>query len=129
MPGKFMIKKTPKGFFRFSLISANSKTILTSKNYATLSNCKAGIETIKKNAGIHVEDQTLKKFEEKKCPKFEIYLDKADQFRYRMIAANGQNVAIAEDGYASKNGCVNGIRAIGKAIEAAGLDESMLQKA
>ncbi len=128
MAGTFSIKKTPKGFFRFSLAAGNSQTILTSKNYSSLSNCRAGIETIKKNALSEIEDQTLKKPVEKKCPKFEIYFDKADMYRYRMIAANGQNVAISEDGYATKSGCINGIKAITRAAEGADIDETLLKK-
>lgn len=128
MAGKFIIKKTPKEFFRFSLIAANSKTVLTSKNYSTRANCIAGMETIKKNAGSEIEDQTLQKHVEKKCPKFEIYLDKASLYRYRMIAANGMNVAISEDGYATKTGCINGTKAISRAAVGAVIDESLLKK-
>ena len=69
MPGKFILKKTPKGFFRFSLAATNAMTILTSKNYSSRATCIAGIETIKKNSGSEIEDQTLQKTEEKKCPK------------------------------------------------------------
>ncbi|MGH4036576.1 MAG: YegP family protein [Sphaerochaeta sp.] len=128
MPGKFIIKKTPKGFFRFSLVAANSRTILTSKNYTTRATCLAGIDTIKKNSEIEIEDKTLQKPVEKKCPKFEVYLDKANLYRYRMIAANGMNVAISEDGYSTKSGCVNGISAISRAVEDASVDESLLAK-
>lgn len=128
MAGKFIIKKTPKGYFRFSLLAGNAMTILTSKNYSSKANCLAGINTIKKNSNIEIEDQTLKKIIEKKCPKFEIYLDKANLYRYRMIAANGMNVAISEDGYSSKNGCINGIKAIPRAAEGALVDESSLKK-
>lgn len=128
MPSKFIISKTPKGFFRFSLLAANSQTILTSQNYSSLRNCRDGIEAIKKNARSHVEDQTLQKPEAKKYPKYEVYLDNANQYRYRLLAANGQNIAIAEEGYATKSGCMNGIDAIGRAAPDAILDESALEK-
>ncbi len=128
MPGKFILKKTPKGFFRFSLVAANAMTILTSKNYSSRATCIAGIETIKKNSGSEIEDKTLQKPVEKKCPKFEIYFDKANLYRYRMIAANGMNVAISEDGYATKPGCINGIKAIARAVEDAEIDDSLLKK-
>ncbi len=127
MAGTFIIKKTPKGFYRFSLIAGNSLTILSSTNYSSLSNCKNGIETIKKNADMDIEDLTLQKPAPKKCPKFEIYLDKANQYRYRMIAANGQNVATSEDGYSTKSGCINGVKAISRAVDGAGVDDSLLK--
>lgn len=128
MPGKFIITKTPKGFYRFSLQAANHQTVLTSQNYATLYNCKDGIEAIRKNALSHIEDQTLQKIEKKKYPKYEVYLDNAAQFRYRLLAANGQNIAIAEEGYATKQGCLNGIDAISRAAADAEVDESQLTK-
>ncbi|HCG63919.1 MAG TPA: hypothetical protein DHV69_01365 [Sphaerochaeta sp.] len=128
MPGKFIISKTPKGFFRFSLQAANYQTVLTSQNYASLRNCKDGIEAIKKNATADVEDQTLQKVEKKKFPKYEVYLDNASQFRYRLLASNGQNIAMAEEGYATKQGCLNGIDAISRAAVDAEIDESALGK-
>ena len=126
MPGKFIITKTPKGFFRFSLQAANYQTILTSQNYSSLRTCRDGIEAIKKNALSSIEDQTLQKVEPKKYPKYEVYLDNAKQFRYRLLASNGQNIAIAEEGYATKAGCLNGIDAIGRAAPDAEIDESGL---
>ena len=128
MPGKFIISKTPKGFFRFNLQAANHQTVLTSQNYASLRNCKDGIEAIKKNASAVVEDQTLQKVEKKKYPKYEVYVDNANQFRYRLLASNGQNIAIAEEGYATKQGCLNGIDAISRAAVDAEIDESALGK-
>ena len=128
MPGKFIISKTPKGFFRFSLQAANYQTVLTSQNYASLRNCKDGIEAIKKNATATVEDQTLQKVEKKKLPKYEVYLDNANQFRYRLLASNGQNIAMAEEGYATKQGCFSGIDAISRATVDAEIDKSALGK-
>jgi uncharacterized protein YegP (UPF0339 family) len=128
MPGKFVITKTPKGFYRFNLQAANYQTVLTSQNYASLRNCKDGIEAIKKNAESPIEDQTVQKVEKKKYPKYEVYLDNANQFRYRLLASNGQNIAIAEEGYATKQGCLNGIAAISRAAVDAEVDESALEK-
>lgn len=128
MPGKFVITKTPKGFYRFSLQAANYQTVLTSQNYASLRNCKDGIAAIKKNAASPVEDQTLQTVEKKKYPKYEVYLDNANQFRYRLLASNGQNIAIAEEGYATKSGCMNGIDAISRAASDALVDETALEK-
>ena len=64
----------------------------------------------------------------KKNPNFEVYFDKAGLYRYRMLASNGQNIAISEDGYASKSGCMNGIKAISRAAEGADVDETSLKK-
>ena len=40
--------------------------------------------------------------------KFEVYKDKAGEFRFRLKAANGQNI-LASEGYSAKAGCMNGI--------------------
>lgn len=128
MPGRFVIIKTPKGFYRFSLQAANFQTVLTSKNYTTLATCRDGVETIKKNAQSPIEDLTLQKTSTPlKYPKYETYFDNADKYRYRLLASNGQNIAIAEDGYATKAGCMNGIDAISRAAVDAQVDESTLK--
>ena len=116
--GKFVIKKTPTGGFNFSLYAANMEKIaVSSQIYTTKAACKKGIESIGKNAvkcveESRIEDQTLKKVEGKTCPKFEIYIDKAGLYRYRLIASNGESIAMSEEGYKSKNGCLNGIKSV-----------------
>ena len=126
MPGKFIVTKTPKGFFRFSLQAANAVTILTSQNYSSLKACRDGIASVKKNASVQVEDQTLQKVEKIGFPKYEVYLDTAGQYRFRLLASNGQNIAICEEGYASKSGCLNGIDSVGRTAGDAETDESAL---
>ncbi len=127
MLGTFNITKTLKGFFRFSLVAPNHQTILTSQNYTTLKNCRDGIASIQKNATAPIEDNTLQKPVVQKFPKYEIYLDKAGQYRYRLFASNGQNIATPEEGYASKSGVLNGIDAIGRTAPDAVIDESALE--
>lgn len=117
--GKFIIKKTPSGAFNFSLLASNKQKIaISSQVYTTKGACKKGMESVGKNAQRCIDenrivDLTLKTPEEKTCPKFEIYLDKAGMFRYRLIAPNGESLAISEDGYKSKSSCMNGIKSVG----------------
>lgn len=117
--GKFIIKKTPSGAFDFSLLASNKQKIaVSSQVYTTKGACKKGMESVGKNAQRCIDenrivDLTLKTPEEKTCPKFEIYLDKAGMFRYRLIAPNGESLAISEDGYKSKSSCMNGIKSVG----------------
>lgn len=117
--GKFIIKKTPSGAFNFSLLVSNKQKIaVSSQVYTTKGACKKGMESVGKNAQRCIDenrivDLTLKTPEEKTCPKFEIYLDKAGMFRYRLIAPNGESLAISEDGYKSKSSCMNGIKSVG----------------
>lgn len=43
--------------------------------------------------------------------KFEIYNDKAGEFRFRLKAGNGQ-IILASEGYSAKAGCINGIESV-----------------
>ncbi len=45
--------------------------------------------------------------------KFEIYKDKAGEYRFRLKAANGEVIAVGE-GYSSKNACLNGVESVKK---------------
>ena len=45
--------------------------------------------------------------------KFEVYKDKADKFRFRLKAGNGEVIAVGE-AYESKASCMNGIESIKK---------------
>ena len=45
--------------------------------------------------------------------KFEIYKDKAGEFRFRLKASNGQNI-LASEGYKTRASCVNGIESVKK---------------
>ena len=45
--------------------------------------------------------------------KFECYKDKAGEFRFRLVAGNG-NTILSSEGYKSKSGCTNGIESVRK---------------
>lgn len=45
--------------------------------------------------------------------KFEIYTDNAGEFRFRLKAANGENI-LASEGYKQKASCENGIESVRK---------------
>jgi len=110
--GKFVIRKTNTGFI-FYLKANNSQTVCTSQVYVSLSGCKNGIESLRKNANVKIEDQTLQKFESQTNPKYEIYLDKSKEYRFRLKASNGEHI-ISSQGYTDKSACKNGIASIGK---------------
>ncbi|SDN64777.1 YegP family protein [Acetanaerobacterium elongatum] len=112
--GKFAIKITPSGDFRFNLIAANGQVIATSENYTSLANCKNGIESVIKNAPIaYYEDQTMEGYATTVNPKFELYQDKGGEFRFRLKARNGEIIAVSE-GYKGKQSCENGIDSVRK---------------
>ena len=111
--GKFVIRKTATGI-KFDLQAGNGEVIATSEVYKSRASCRSGIESVRKNApAAPVEDQTAEGFEKRKNPKFEVYLDKAGEFRFRLKASNGQIIAVGE-GYKARAGCMNGIESIRK---------------
>ena len=91
--GKFVIKETNNGGFKFDLKAGNGEIIASSQIYKSEASCKAGIESVRTNALAAVEDQTVENFEARKHPKYEVYTDKAGEFRFRLKAKNGEIIA------------------------------------
>lgn len=111
--GKFVIKETKTGV-KFDLKATNGQVIATSEVYTTLAACKNGIESVRTNAPIAaVEDQTKEGYETEKNPKFEMYTDKAGEFRFRLKNAAGDILAVSE-GYVKKDSAKNGIESVRK---------------
>ena len=111
--GKFVVNTTKTGF-TFHLKAANGETIATSEVYTSEAGCQNGIDSVKKNApAAQVEDQTAEGYAVQKNPKFEVYTDKAGEYRFRLTATNGQTIA-ASEGYKAKASCMNGIESVKK---------------
>lgn len=109
--GKFVVRKTNTGV-KFDLKATNGQVIATSEVYSSEDACKKGIASVQKNApAAAVEDQTVEGYAEEKHPKFEVYTDKAGEFRFRLKATNGQVIATGE-GYKAKASCLNGIESV-----------------
>ena len=121
--GKFVIRKTATGI-KFDLKAGNGEVIATSEVYSSESACRNGIASVQKNAPVAgVEDQTVEGFAAVKHPKFEVYTDKAGEFRFRLKATNGQIIAVGE-GYKKKASCMNGIESVQKnAVDAKIVEE------
>ena len=121
--GKFLIRKTATGI-KFDLKAGNGEVIATSEVYSSESACRNGIVSVQKNApAAGVEDQTVEDFTALKHPKFEVYTDKAGEFRFRLKATNGQIIAVGE-GYKQKASCMNGIESVKKnAVDAKIVEE------
>ena len=110
--GKFVVKCTNTGI-KFDLKAGNGEVIATSEVYTTEAACMKGIESVRNCCGGEIEDQTVEEVVQQKHPKFEMYLDKAGEFRFRLKARNGEIIAVSE-GYKAKSGCLNGIESVKK---------------
>lgn len=111
--GKFLVKKTNTGF-KFDLYAGNGEVIASSEVYSSESACLNGVESVMKNAPIaNFEDLTVDPVVAAVNPKFEMYTDKAGEFRFRLKARNGEIIATSE-GYKAKSSCLNGIESVKK---------------
>lgn len=109
--GKFVVKATKIGFV-FNLKAGNGEVIATSEVYTTEAACMKGVESVRKNvAEAKLEDQTVAEVAAVTNPKFEMYTDKAGEFRFRLKARNGEIIAVSE-GYKAKASCLNGIDSV-----------------
>ena len=108
--GKFEIKNVNTGI-KFNLKATNGEIIATSEVYTTEAACRKGIESVKSNALSAIEDQTVEPIEVQKHPKYEVYQDKAGEYRFRLKARNGEIIATSE-GYKKKPSCLNGIDSV-----------------
>ena len=110
---KFVIRNVPSGI-KFDLKATNGEVIATSEVYNSEAACRKGIASVQKNAPVAgVENQTVEGYEVLTHPKFEMYQDKAGEYRFRLKATNGQVIATSE-GYTAKAGCLNGIESVQK---------------
>ena len=121
--GKFILKTVASGC-KFDLKATNGQTILTSEVYTTEAACRSGIASVQKNAPeANVEDQTREGFEVMKHPKFEIFQDKAGEYRFRLKARNGEIIGVSE-GYTAMAGCENGVDSVKKNAADAAVEEA-----
>ena len=111
--GKFAVKETATGF-KFNLLASNGQIIGVSEVYSGKEACLNGIESVRKNAeAANLEDQTADPVVSAVNPKFEIYTDKAGEFRFRLKARNGE-IILSSEGYSAKASCENGIESVRK---------------
>ena len=127
--GRFDIKRTKDGRFVFNLYSANKVLIATSQTYSSSQSAMAGVKSVMANAArAEIEDTTLKTPRPTSFPKWEVYLDRAGEYRYRLYATNGQCVVHSKMGYPHKPSCKRAIQSIVRLSEDANIDKSYLDK-
>ena len=108
MAGKFVIKKSSDGQFRFNLKAGNGEIILTSELYKAKASALNGIESVKKNAPLD--------------NRYERKVDKAGHPRFNLKAANGEIIGSSE-GYNSEAARENGIQSVKTNAPTAAVDD------
>ena len=115
--GEFVIRQVPTGV-KFDLRAGNGEVVATSEVYKTEGACRKGIQSVQKNAvKAKLEDQTTGEGD-LTCPKFELYLDQAGAYRFRLRSRNGAIIAVSE-AYRTKNNCLVGIESVRKNADSA----------
>ena len=108
---RFCIRRTASGY-KFDLLAANGQVILTSEVYTSRAAARKGAASVRLVAPTApLENRTEEPVQIRPNPKFELYQDKAGQFRFRLKARNGKIVGVSE-GYSNKSGCLNGIESV-----------------
>ena len=126
--GRFEIKKSKDGRFVFNLYASNSVIVATSQVYSSSTAAMNGIKSVIANASTaQIEDQTLKTVTTVSFPKWEIYRDKSEHYRFRLCASNGSCVCHSQ-GYTSKTNCKKGIESIIKFAPGAEITKTYLNK-
>lgn len=108
--GKFVVKKSTKGDFYFSLKAGNGETILSSEMYTSRAACDNGIDSVKKNA---LED---KRYEKK--------ISTNGKFFFNLKASNGQVIGNSEL-YESEKSRDNGMESVKKNAPEAKVEEEL----
>ena len=125
--GRFEIKKAKDGRFVFNLYAPNHLIVATSQVYSSSSAAVNGIQSIIANAEkAPIEDNTLKNPTKQGFPKWEMYIDKGGEYRFRLYATNG-NCVVHSQGYKQKSSCKNGIESIIRCSKNAEIDKSYLK--
>jgi uncharacterized protein YegP (UPF0339 family) len=110
MTTKYQLYKDKARKYRFRLIAENGQIVAVGEAYPRKASCLKGIESVKKNSSASIEDTTV---EGSKIPfpKYQVFTDKAGEFRFNLSASNGEVIASSE-GYSSKESCLDGIKSV-----------------
>ena len=118
---RFVIKKVNTGL-KFDLYAGNGQDIVSSEVYSSRAAALRGIESIRKNAAsAHFLDLTGPEQSPQPNPKFELYRDRAGQYRFRLRSRNGKIIAVS-DGYGAKAAALSGLDSVRKNAADAALE-------
>ena len=110
--GRFRIKPVATGY-KFDLLAANGQVIATSEVYETEAACRKGVRSVCASAQKAKMADLTGDGKIPTNPRFELFLDKAGAYRFRLRSRNGQVVAVSE-GYTTREACENGMESVRK---------------
>jgi uncharacterized protein YegP (UPF0339 family) len=110
MNKKYQVYKDVAGKFRFRLKAESNQIVAVSQGYENHSGCLNGVHSVQSNCNSEIEDMTIEGARIPN-PKYQVFYDKSCGYRFHLSATNGEIIA-ASEGYESKEGCMNGIKAV-----------------
>jgi len=110
LQAKYQVYKDVTNKFRFRLRALNNKIVAVSQAYESKAGCTNGVKSVQKNCQSPIEDKTIES-ETLPNPKYEIFVDANFEFRFNLIAPNGQ-IITSSQAYNTKQGCIKGVEAV-----------------
>jgi uncharacterized protein YegP (UPF0339 family) len=110
MGAKYQVYKDVAGKYRFRLKAENNKIVAVSQGYEQHAGCLNGVKSVQANCDADIEDTTMEG-KQLPNPKYQVFYDKTCGYRFHLNAKNGEIIA-ASEGYKTKEGCMNGIKAV-----------------
>lgn len=110
MAAKYQVYKDVAGKYRFRLRAENNKIAAVSEAYTQRAGCMNGVKSVQANCNAEIEDMTIEG-PRIPNPKYQVFFDKACGYRFHLNARNGEIIAKSE-AYETKEGCMNGIKAV-----------------
>ena len=108
--GRFTVRQVNSGY-KFDLVAGNGQVIAISEVYETAAACRKGIQSVRNCVSKAKTADLTENGKLPANPKFEIFVDKAGDYRFRLRARNGQVVAVSEN-YSTKAACLGGIESV-----------------
>jgi uncharacterized protein YegP (UPF0339 family) len=96
MSHRFDVYEDRAGQYRWRLVASNGRIVADSgEGYTNAANAREAAQRIRDRA----PDAALPHFD---VDHFEVYEDRAGQYRWRLVASNGQIIADSGEGYGTK---------------------------
>jgi uncharacterized protein YegP (UPF0339 family) len=107
---KFEVYQDNAKEYRWRLKAANGEILATSgQGYKAKADCKHGVERIQQDANARLN--------------FETYQDNKKEYRWRLIATNGQTIGTSSQGYKAKSDCEHAIGLVKDGAATAGVED------
>lgn len=108
-----IVKKKMGEKFCFDLLAADGLVLCRSVDYATEEACMEAIESLRKNCGAPIEDDTVEGFVAKPCPKYEMRRNEIGEFRFLLKNETG-NILVHGPAFLVGYTCKRGIEQVEK---------------